>query len=463
MTDADAELAETLARLLAMVGGRSWRVEDLHRLSAGASRETWSFDAVATDGTVDRRPLILQRTRPGLAMGGPSLGTEDALLRAAAEAGVPVPAVVVDAEATTPAVGPGRVTERIDGETLGSRLVSDDRFAEARSVLAGQCGAALAGIHRLDPAAFADLEPVDTLGRLRDGLDLLDEARPCFELALRWLHANRPEPGRLSVVHGDFRIGNLVVDETGLRAVLDWELAHLGDPLEDLGWLCVRAWRFGGAGEVGGIAPLAHLLDAYADATGQPVDPEAVRWWIVAGTLTWGLICAVQARRHLDGHVASVELAAIGRRVCETEYDLLGLIGVGDAETDQSPTVAAEPASIHGRPTAAELIDAVRGHLRDVIAPEAVGAQAYGLRVAINALGMVERELMLGSTIERSAADRLAALGFADEPDLAASLRRGDRAEEAEVRGAVRALIVDRVRVANPRWLHPADRPAPTD
>ena len=396
-------------------------VEHLHQLSAGASRETWSFDAVsagASGDQPDRRALILQRVRPGISMDGPSPATEDALISAATQAGVPVPAVVADASTCEPHLGSGRISAHVEGETLGTRIVGDQRFASARRVLVAQCGEALAGIHSIDPASVPGLAHVDTLGRLRDGLDALDEARPAFELALRWLHHHQPPPGRLSVVHGDFRVGNLIVDEHSLAAVLDWELAHLGDPLEDLGWLCVRAWRFGGEGEVGGIGSLDELIDAYQAASGRPVEPASVRWWIAAGTLTWGLICAVQARRHLDGHVRSVELATIGRRVCETEYDLLQLLHPGAAgrgATGQAPpseaaasqASALEPPGFHGRPTAAELVAAVRGHLHDEVASHLSGADAYHLKVGINALRIVERELLLGATVDSAASQAL--------------------------------------------------------
>jgi len=308
------------------------------------------------------------------------------------------------------------------------------------------------------------------------------ESRPAFEFALRWLGAHRPPVGPVSVVHGDFRLGNLIVDQGGLRAVLDWELAHLGDPLEDLGWLCIRAWRFGGAGEVGGVGPLSDLLDAYGRARGISVDPAAVHWWIVAGTLTWGLICAVQARRHLDGHVRSVELATIGRRVCETEYDLLQLLKVpaptrrsadpGDAHPgddgppdpidDGGPLVSAGEAlddpGLHGRPTAAELVDAVRGHLGDAVAPELSGAPAFHLKVARNALAIVERELRLGPAIAAAQSARLDALGFADEMALATAIRAGELDGRADIAPVMRAAAIDRVRVANPRWLETPDR-----
>ena len=479
------------------VAAAAVEVGELRRLSGGASRETWAFSA-------DGRALILQRTRPGSSMGGPSMADEDRLLAAAVVAGVPVPEVVVDAAGCEPYLGPARITAHVLGEALGPRIVRDDRFAPARSVLVGQCGRALAAIHSIDPVAVTGLESVDVLERLRTGLDLVEEARPAFELALRWLADHRPPARPPAVVHGDFRVGNLLVDPaSGLTAVLDWELAHLGDPLEDLGWLCTRAWRFGGAGEVGGIGPVSDLLDTYAEATGAPVDPDHVRWWIVAGTLTWGLICAVQARRHLDGHVQSVELATIGRRVVETEYDLLGLLGL-DAPPDgsgpaPSPTdpnrgrpaagsnaappldrgpdraAAADPTveeagpdrtrspDRQGRPTAAELLDAVRSHLADQVAPTLDGSAAFQLKVAGNALAIVERELRLGPAMALRATELLAGLGLAgvtDEASLAAAIRGGevDGPPGSPLAATVRALAVDRLRIANPKWLLPPDR-----
>jgi aminoglycoside phosphotransferase (APT) family kinase protein len=149
---------------------------------------------------------------------------------------------------------------------------------------------------------------------------------PTLELAFRWLVLNRPEPTRKVVVHGDFRLGNLIIDEQGIAAVLDWELVHLGDPMEDLGWLCTRAWRFGGAGPVAGVGSYDELFEAYEKASGFAVDPVVATWWELYGTVKWGVICVVQANRHLSGAERSVELAAIGRRLCEQEYDALHLL-----------------------------------------------------------------------------------------------------------------------------------------
>ncbi len=486
-----------LTALRPTLGDDALAVEGLRRLSGGASRETWSF--TATGPQAGARDLVLQRLRPGGSATGPSMAVEDRLLTAAAQAGVPVPPVVVDAPAAEAAgLGAARVSAHVAGETLGPRLVRAERTDEGRRTLARQLGAALAGIHAIDPATVPELEAVDPLARVRDGLDLVGEARPALELGLRRLTATRPPAGATGVVHGDFRIGNLLIEGDHLTAVLDWELAHRGEVAEDLGWLCGRAWCFGGDREVGGVADLDDLLAGYTDAGGRPVTPEAVRWWTAAGTLLWGLICAVQARRHLDGHVRSVELATIGRRVCEAEYDLLDLVldptgraapsgrvdRTSEDHGDQAegsdphpPATVADPGSeptrasetrpgeatwgsrdgLHGRPTAAELVDAVRSHLADEVGPALEGSARFHARVAAHALEVVERELRLGPSQREAHARRLAALGVADEAELAAIIRVGDLDGRSDVEAAVRAAVVDRLRVANPDWLHPTD------
>jgi aminoglycoside phosphotransferase (APT) family kinase protein len=149
-----------------------------------------------------------------------------------------------------------------------------------------------------------------------------------FEWAFRWLQTHRPAPASKRLVHGDFRMGNLIVDGSALAAVLDWELVHIGDTHEDLAWFCIRAWRFGAPASLaaGGLGSIADFITAYEQAGGESVDRAALHWWMVLGTLRWGMICRYQAQRHLSGQTRSVELAAIGRRVCETEWDILDLL-----------------------------------------------------------------------------------------------------------------------------------------
>lgn len=308
------ELASALARV---VGAR--RITALERLSGGASRETWAFEA-------DGAALILQRDRPGAARTGGGMRTEAAVLQAAAAAGVPVAPLIASGGAESPLGAAFLVTERIDGETIPRRLLRDEKWNDVRPRMAAACGSALAAIHAIPLDAVDGLEQPDQLEQFIAILDLLGEAHPAFELGFRWLERNRPPSERVTVVHGDFRNGNLMVGPDGLRAVLDWELAHLGDPMEDLGWLCVRAWRFGSPLPVGGFGARDELFAAYEEAGGGEVDPAVVHWWQVLGTVKWGIMCIIQSRSHLDGHSRSVELAAIGRRVCENEHDVLDLL-----------------------------------------------------------------------------------------------------------------------------------------
>ncbi len=307
MSNSTSELSAGLASILGATA-----VEGLTRLSGGASRETWRFVA-------DGRALILQRQRGGDTR---DMGVEAAVLRAAAAAEVPVPELVAAGTGDTPVGASYMVLSAVDGETIARKILRDAEFADARQVLPAQLGDALARLHSIDPGELPDLVETDQVAQYRATLDALDEPHPTFELAFRWLDAHRPPPTARTVVHGDFRMGNVMVGHDGLRAVLDWELAHIGDPMEDLGWLCVKAWRFGSALPVGGVGRYDQLFAAYERASGRSIDPDVVRWWEVLGTLKWGIMCILQANAHLAGFTRSHELAAIGRRVCENEHDL---------------------------------------------------------------------------------------------------------------------------------------------
>jgi aminoglycoside phosphotransferase (APT) family kinase protein len=310
------ELEQLALDLSNHLGGR---VDGLVRLSGGASRETFAFD-------LDGRALIMQRVRGGPVASGFSMETEARLLAAADARSVPVARVVTACDDADIVGSPFIVVERLAGETIARRILRDDDYSVARQRLVAEGGRALAQIHSIPVESAAGLRVQDQLVELKGLFDVLGEAHPAFELAFRWLEAHRPEPVEPTVVHGDFRLGNLLVDESGLQAVLDWELAYLGDPVADLGWFTIRAWRFGGSGEVAGLGGIDELVAAYEDAGGATVDRAVLRWWQVMGTLRWGVICMLQASTHLSGASRSVELAAIGRRICETEYDVLKLL-----------------------------------------------------------------------------------------------------------------------------------------
>jgi len=300
--------------------GPGVRIEGLRRDSGGASRLTSVFEAVTAAG--ERHRLVLRLATPGASAASSPLAREAALMRAARAAGAPVPEVI--------AAGDGSSGEPeyivmpfVEGETIPRRVLRSPELAEARAGLAAECGRILAAIHRIPAEAVPDLPGDDQLDAWTAILDEVGTPYPALELALRRLRLSRPESTRRVVVHGDFRNGNLMIGPDGVRAVLDWELSHLGDPLEDLGWLCAKAWRFGSPLPVGGFGEYEQLVTAYEEASGTAVDREAVRWWELFGTFRWGVICALQTRRHQTGGERSVELAALGRRVAENEWDLL--------------------------------------------------------------------------------------------------------------------------------------------
>lgn len=455
LEDREASLTDRIGELLAG-HGLYGRVEALRRLSGGASRETWSFDLTPDSG--EPRQLILQRLRAGTVGGGPGMVEEAALIRAAGALGVPVPSVVA-ADGGDALGAPCIVMARLEGETIARKLLRDDQWARARGVLVAQAGRALASIHRIDPSVAPSLRASDQLDEMTALLHGFDQPLPAFELALRWLAANRPSSPRRAVVHGDFRLGNLLVGPSGLEGVLDWELSHLGDPIEDLGWFCVRAWRFGSALAAGGMGSRDELMAAYAEAGGGEVDPSALRWWELLGTLKWGLICIVQAQVHLGGAARSVELATIGRRVCENEWDVLSLLPGGPLEVPSEP-VREEPPSLYGRPTAVELVEAVREWIDHDVRNATEGRVAFHGRVAVNALAMVEREMSLGPAHRSAHAAGLAQVGCSDDRELVSMIREGSLDARAdEVRTVVGRSVAYKLQVANPRWLEPDEQP----
>ena len=444
-----AVLSWLLVGRLTEVLGEPTELQDLRRLTGGASRETWAFTAHPRGGAPRR--LVLRRDPPGT--GRPEgMAREAAAIAAAGHAGVTVPRLVDSS--TNPAVlgAPYLITEHVDGETIARRLLRDPQYAGARAGLAADLGRTLARIHSIPVEAVPGLTAVDPLEDLRRPYDALGEPLPAIEIALRWLAKHRPDEVPETVVHGDFRTGNLIIDPAALRAVLDWEQVHRGDPREDLGWLCVKCWRFGSPLQAGGFGTVEELLDGYAEVAGYRPDPEAVRWWQIYGTARWAVGCRGMAERHLSGQTPSVELAAIGRRVCEQEHDLLLALGL-----PAEPGAAQPPApgsDLHGHPTAAELVKAVSVFLREEVMAATEGRLNFLARVAANVLNGVERELLFGSEQERRHQERLAALAQQDQAGLAAAIRTGVLdAEDPALLAAVRAAVTDRLTVANPRYL----------
>jgi aminoglycoside phosphotransferase (APT) family kinase protein len=298
----------------------------LSPIPGGASRETWLVKG-------EERRWVLRRDPEGTASLVP-IGDEFALIRAARDAGVPVPQPVFYEPDQGRLGTSAMLMSFVEGTSVAPRILRKPEFERARGVLTTELGEALARIHSIDPAALngvvPDSEGDPALAQISEWerqLDEIGEPLPAVELGLRWLRANAPEPAEPRLVHGDFRLGNFIVDENGLAAVIDWELAHLGDPAEDLGWLCIRSWRFGNDDRpVAGVGQLDEFATAYEAAGGAPIDRDRLRYWEAFGNVKWAVICARQAHDHLTGVRRSHELASLGRRICEPEWDLLQLI-----------------------------------------------------------------------------------------------------------------------------------------
>jgi aminoglycoside phosphotransferase (APT) family kinase protein len=299
------------------------------RLSGGASQETWSFDIVHPNGNIGailRRAPVGYGAAPTRAAG---LNAEATLMQLAHDAGLPSPQVLHVLQPQDE-LGTGFIMARVEGETIARKILRDDLFAQARPKLARQLGKVLAGIHGLALVQLPELRRMTAtkeIDELERDYRSFDWPRPVFELALRWLRDHDPGPPRqVTLVHGDFRHGNLIIGPDGVRAVLDWELAHTGDPMEDLGWICVNSWRFGEIDKpVGGFGSREELFAGY-EAAGHRVDPARVMFWEVMGTLRWGVMCCGMMQRFRLGPDHSMERAMIGRRSSETEIDLLRLL-----------------------------------------------------------------------------------------------------------------------------------------
>jgi aminoglycoside phosphotransferase (APT) family kinase protein len=335
--DKSAVITQGLTRVL----GRHWpgdvTVTGLTRLTGGASSQTFAFDAMRANG--ERHKLILRRdpfadaTGPPAAIEaryGPGWDGEFQVLRSAAKGGVPVPPALVALEPAD-GIGQGFIMGFVAGETVARKILRDAEYVHARASMAAQLGTILGRIHGLALNCAPNLKHVTTrahVAHYRERLSLWPEPMPALEFGLRWIEQHTPAETTEIVrfVHGDFRHGNLIVGPEGVRSVLDWEIAHLGDPYEDLGWVCTKAWRFGGPKPVGGFGEREDLFGAYEAVTGQPVDLARARFWEIFGSLRWGIMCLGLAERHLSGRVRSLEFAAIGRRVSENESDLLALI-----------------------------------------------------------------------------------------------------------------------------------------
>lgn len=393
------DLASPLSAFMTRVAGAG-DLTALVRLSGGANMESWSFDW-------DGAGYVLRRAPSADYMAERPYGHADeaALVRAAHDAGVKAPEVVgvlSDADG----LGTGYVMRRVAAEVNPAAIV-----ANPPPSLLADLGSELARIHAIPreriPAAIPPIDTAEALAGLKARFLSHGGDRPVIALAIRWCEDHLPPPVEPVLVHGDYRMGNVMVDAHGLAAVLDWELAHLGDAHEDIAFGCMMVWRFGRLDRPAfGVGSLEDYFAAYETAGGRRVDPARFRFWLVYRTLWWALGCLQMAQAWRNGFDTTVERVVVGRRIAEQELDLIGLIEDEAPEAERaralppSPPAAPGPA---GEPTNREMVQAVRDWLGEAIRPGAEGHGKFEVAVAMNALGIVMRDLDAGPRAEDKA------------------------------------------------------------
>ena len=385
------------------------------QLTAGASQETYKITCTTDAG---EQTFALRRAVPTLQnatseVGSISLATEARLFQLALENDIPAPRVMYVLSSSDD-LGDGFLMDWLEGETLGQRIVKVDELAEVRPCLARQCGEILGRIHAIDweAAGLADhvptVDPETLVDETYAAYRELNVPAPMIDYAWRWLKDNLPTDYRTTLVHGDFRNGNLMVNTGGVNAVLDWELAQIGDPVRDLGWLCVNSWRFGVADKpVGGFGEIDDLLAGYAATSGVQVDMKDILFWQVFGSFWWAMATLQMANSWRRGETPSLERPVIGRRSSEAQMDCVNLLIPGNFELPDASVSLDAGTQL---PMPAELLSGVRDFLKETVAAQLDPHNGFLARVAANSLGIAQREFVHGVGLATAEAHRLAAL-----------------------------------------------------
>ncbi|MDE0757651.1 MAG: phosphotransferase [Pseudomonadales bacterium] len=374
----------------------------VERLSGGASQETYRLTLAIGDQEV----LMAMRRSPGgefvePVAARPGLDVEAMLMRAAKAVDVPEPEVYYLLRREDD-LGDGFIMQWLEGEALGARIVRSPDYKVVRLGLARECGRILARIHQidLDRTALRDrlttIPPEAFLDQMLERYYLLDTPQPMIDYTARWLRDHLPRATRLTLVHNDFRNGNFLIDKQGIVAILDWEVAHIGDPMRDLGWMCTNSWRFGGDPPVGGFGEYRDLFAGYEEVSGQVVDPEHVKFWEVFGSFWWAIGCLGMAEHYRTGPDQSVERPAIGRRSSECLVDCINLIIPGKVELVEDPGNIDED-----MPRIDELVISVRDFLRQEVMNQLQGRDQFLARVAGNSLDIALRDMATGTEHRR--------------------------------------------------------------
>lgn len=378
-------LAEGLADAMARIGRPD--IQGLHRLTGGATMESWRFSAGGEDFVLRRAPsLAFMEGRPY------GHDVEAAVIRAAHGAGVKAPEVVVEL-VPEDGIGSGFVMRALPGTPDPKAILMMDQPDQLLREVAGD----LARIHSLDPARLPSSIPTmdyaEGIAVLRQQFEDAGGDRPIIALGLRWLLDNVPEAATPVLNHGDYRLGNILCDDSHLTGVLDWELAHFGDRHEDLAFGCMAVWRFTRYDRPAlGLGALEDYFAAYEAAGGAPVDRARFRFWMIYRTVWWAMGCLRSAKFWRDGSDRMLERVVISRRTSENELDLLMLLEENAPRPEQDKTIG-QPEWLSpgdGEADIAEIATAISEWLATV-KDRMEGHDKFQLAVARNALGIIAR------------------------------------------------------------------------
>jgi len=467
-TDEKTGFEQKLERVLTQVIPDCSGLLSVDRLSGGASQETYRI--VAT--VAGKNQLFALRRSPGgeyvePVAAHPGLRVEALLMKSAHEAGVPEPQVyhVLTHEDD---LGDGFIMEWLEGEALGARIVRAQQFEKIRPELAYECGRILAKIHSIDlkksglDEMLAVIPPAEFIEQMWERYKLLNTPQPMIDYAARWLNENLPDNDELCLVHNDFRNGNFMISPDKIVAVLDWEVAHIGDPMRDLGWICTNSWRYNSDKPVGGFGEYEDLFRGYEEESGKKVDAAHVKFWEVFGSFWWAVGCLGFVEQYRNGPDQSVERPAVGRRSSECQVDCVNLLIPGPVELTESVPLSDKDSSLD-MPRADELLVSVRDFLRAEVMPQTSGRTNFLARVASNSVDIVVRELMLGPGARAGELSGLRVLYALEKDDqetieelrwrLVNELRDGSRSLDDELlKKYLRNTVVNQIAIDQPRY-----------
>ena len=435
------------------------------RLSGGASQETYRIVIKTTSGTM---PLALRRAAgglyrvkdPNLHDTRPGLDGEAMLMEVARSAGVPAPKIyhVLTREDD---IGDGFFMEWLDGEALGSRILRDDQFAGIRPTLAYECGRIMARIHGIDieksglGERLSHITPEEFVSQTWGSYQLLEVPQPMIDYTGRWLMDNIPDQYNPTLVHNEFRNGNFMVTSEGIVGILDWEIAHIGDPMRDLGWICTNAWRYGESLPVGGFGTYEELFRGYEEVSGLSVDPGRVKFWEVFGSFWWSIVCLTMVERFRNGPDRSIERAVIGRRTSEGQVDCVNLLMPGPV----IPLEIKDKKENLEMPGVDELLSETSEFLRTIVMNETSGRTRFLARVAANATDIVLREQEQANEYRNSELSSLQSFYHSDDDlvslrwRLVRALREGIQPlEDDALKVHLRNMAAYQIAIDNPRY-----------